>query len=66
LFNSSRVCNSRQLLNPGYMDCLEPLEGSESRARWGGDAAPEGSIRLSVGTEDADDIIEDIEQALSA
>lgn len=37
---------------------------AERRARWGGDAVPEGFIRLSVGCEDPDDIIEDITQAL--
>lgn len=37
---------------------------AERRARWGGDNIPEGFIRLSVGCEDADDLIEDISQAL--
>lgn len=37
---------------------------AERRARWGGDAVPEGFIRLSVGCEDLDDIVEDIRQAL--
>src|SRR5207237_5115934 len=36
----------------------------ERRARWGGDAVPEGCIRLSVGCEDTQDIIEDLAQAL--
>jgi cystathionine gamma-lyase len=37
---------------------------AERRARWGGDAIPEGFIRLSVGCEDAHDLVEDIAQAL--
>lgn len=37
---------------------------AERRARWGGDAIPEGFIRLSVGCEDVDDLIADILQAL--
>lgn len=37
---------------------------AERRARWGGDDIPEGFVRLSVGCENAEDIIEDIAQAL--
>jgi cystathionine gamma-lyase len=37
---------------------------AERRARWGGDAIPEGFIRLSVGCEDADDLLTDMAQAL--
>lgn len=37
---------------------------AERRARWGGDAIPEGFIRLSAGCEDIEDILEDIAQAL--
>jgi cystathionine gamma-lyase len=37
---------------------------AERRARWGGDAVPEGFIRLNVGCEDADDLIEDLAEAL--
>ncbi|HUS12657.1 MAG TPA: PLP-dependent transferase, partial [Pyrinomonadaceae bacterium] len=37
---------------------------AERRARWGGDRIPEGFIRLSVGCEDAVDIVADIAQAL--
>jgi cystathionine gamma-lyase len=37
---------------------------AERRARWGSDAVPEGFIRLSAGCEDAQDLIEDITQAL--
>lgn len=36
---------------------------AERRARWGGDDIPEGFIRMSVGCEDATDLIEDISQA---
>lgn len=37
---------------------------AERRARWGGDAIPEGFIRLSAGCEDPQDILEDLAQAL--
>ncbi len=37
---------------------------AERRARWGGDKVAEGFIRMSVGCEDAQDLIADIEQAL--
>jgi cystathionine gamma-lyase len=37
---------------------------AERRARWGGDALPEGFIRLSAGCEDAEDILADLAQAL--
>ncbi|HBF82103.1 MAG TPA: cystathionine gamma-lyase [Streptomyces sp.] len=37
---------------------------AERRARWGGDAVPEGFIRFSVGAEDPDDLLADIESAL--
>lgn len=39
---------------------------AERRARWGGDAVPEGFIRMSAGIEDAGDLIADIGQALDA
>jgi cystathionine gamma-lyase len=39
---------------------------AERRARWGGDAVPEGFIRLSAGIEDGDDLIEDIAQTLDS
>jgi cystathionine gamma-lyase len=39
---------------------------AERRARWGGDAVPEGFIRLSAGCEDTADLLADIEQALNA
>lgn len=39
---------------------------AERRARWGGDEIPEGFIRLSVGCEDSQDIVDDIAQALAA
>src|SRR6185437_13174395 len=37
---------------------------AERRARWGGDAIPEGFIRMSAGCEAIEDLIEDIAQAL--
>lgn len=37
---------------------------AERRARWGGDQVPEGFIRMSVGCEDANDLIADMRQAL--
>ncbi|MEU0118260.1 cystathionine gamma-lyase [Streptomyces bobili] len=37
---------------------------AERRGRWGGDAVPEGFIRLSVGAEDPDDLVTDILRAL--
>ncbi len=37
---------------------------AERRARWGSDAVPEGLIRLSVGCEDADDLLTDVARAL--
>src|SRR5579884_2535282 len=39
---------------------------AERRARWGGDAIPEGFIRLSVGCEDVQDLLDDMAQALDA
>jgi len=39
---------------------------AERRARWGGDAVPEGFIRMSAGCEAAEDLIEDIGQALDS
>ncbi|WP_202035568.1 cystathionine gamma-lyase [Streptomyces mexicanus] len=37
---------------------------AERRGRWGGDAVPEGFIRLSVGAEDTKDLIADVLRAL--
>ncbi|GAA2875519.1 cystathionine gamma-lyase [Streptomyces mexicanus] len=37
---------------------------AERRGRWGGDAVPEGFIRLSVGAEDTEDLIADVLRAL--
>ena len=39
---------------------------AERRRRWGHDDVPEGFIRMSVGCEDVQDLIEDIGQALQA
>lgn len=38
---------------------------AERRGRWGGDKVAEGFIRMSVGCEDAQDLISDLEQALN-
>jgi cystathionine gamma-lyase len=37
---------------------------AERRGRWGGDAVPEGFIRMSVGTEDPEDLVADVLRAL--
>lgn len=37
---------------------------AERRGRWGGDAVAEGFIRLSAGSEDADDLVADVLRAL--
>jgi cystathionine gamma-lyase len=39
---------------------------AERRARWGGDAVPDGFVRLSAGCEDTADLLADVEQALDA
>ncbi|MFH8896886.1 cystathionine gamma-lyase [Streptomyces coeruleorubidus] len=39
---------------------------AERRGRWGGDAVPEGFIRLSVGAEDREDLVADVLRALDA
>jgi cystathionine gamma-lyase len=39
---------------------------AERRARWGGDAVPEGFIRMSAGCEAVEDLIEDMAQALDS
>ncbi|WNI30529.1 cystathionine gamma-lyase [Streptomyces sp. ITFR-6] len=38
---------------------------AERRARWGGDAVPEGFIRFSVGAENPEDLLADVERALA-
>ncbi|MFF3908154.1 cystathionine gamma-lyase [Streptomyces sp. NPDC001848] len=38
---------------------------AERRGRWGGDAVPEGFIRLSVGAEDPEDLVADVLRALN-
>jgi cystathionine gamma-lyase len=38
---------------------------AERRARWGGDAIPDGFIRLSAGCEDTQDLLDDVTQALT-
>lgn len=39
---------------------------AERRARWGGDIVPEGYVRMSIGLEAAEDLIDDLAQALEA
>ncbi|MER7403204.1 cystathionine gamma-lyase [Streptomyces sp. NPDC000070] len=39
---------------------------AERRGRWGGDAVPEGFIRMSVGAEDPEDLVADVLRALDA
>ena len=39
---------------------------AERRARWGGDDVGEGFVRFSAGIEDAEDLLADVERALSA
>ena len=39
---------------------------AERRARWGGDAVSEGFIRMSIGLEDVNDLLRDLEQAIAA
>ncbi|MFF7970472.1 cystathionine gamma-lyase [Streptomyces sp. NPDC007905] len=39
---------------------------AERRGRWGGDAVPEGFIRMSVGAEDSEDLVADVLRALDA
>ncbi|MFH0517465.1 cystathionine gamma-lyase [Streptomyces sp. M41] len=37
---------------------------AERRGRWGGDAVPEGFVRMSVGAEDPEDLVADVLRAL--
>lgn len=39
---------------------------AERRGRWGGDDVPEGFIRMSVGCEDVQDLVDDLSQALAS
>ncbi len=57
-----------------FLDALRLVEGAtsfggvrstaERRGRWGGDAVPEGFVRLSVGAEDPEDLVSDLVRAL--
>ncbi|WP_338484859.1 cystathionine gamma-lyase [Streptomyces sp. SCSIO 75703] len=59
-----------------FLDALRLVEGAtsfggvrstaERRGRWGGDAVPEGFVRLSVGGEDPEDLVADLLRALDA
>ena len=45
--------------------CLGGVRSTaERRGRWGGDAVPEGFVRMSVGIEDPADLVADVERAL--
>ncbi|MFE9092694.1 cystathionine gamma-lyase [Streptomyces sp. NPDC007264] len=58
----------------GFLDALRLVDSAtsfggvrstaERRGRWGGDAVPEGFIRLSVGAEDPEDLVADVLRAL--
>ncbi|MFE9020218.1 cystathionine gamma-lyase [Streptomyces sp. NPDC007808] len=37
---------------------------AERRGRWGGDAVPEGFVRMSIGAEDPEDLVADVRRAL--
>lgn len=39
---------------------------AERRGRWGGDAVPDGFVRISVGAEDPADLVSDVRRALHA
>lgn len=56
--------NARLIIEATSFGSLHTL--AERRARWGGDAIGEGFVRLSVGCEDAADLIDDLGQALAA
>ena len=42
------------------------VSSAERRARWGQDDVSEGFIRLSAGCEDIEDLLADLDQALTA
>ncbi|MET7450437.1 cystathionine gamma-lyase [Streptomyces sp. NPDC005574] len=58
----------------GFLDALRLVDDAtsfggvrstaERRGRWGGDAVPEGFVRLSVGAEDPEDLVADVLRAL--
>ncbi|MEU1708548.1 cystathionine gamma-lyase [Streptomyces sp. NPDC005706] len=58
----------------GFLEALRLVEDAtsfggvrstaERRRRWGGDAVPEGFIRMSVGAEDPEDLVADVLRAL--
>ncbi len=69
----SFVLESRELAENFLKSCDLVFEATsfggvhttaERRARWGGDKVPGGFIRLSIGCEDVQDLIEDLQQAL--
>jgi cystathionine beta-lyase/cystathionine gamma-synthase len=61
---ADQVVQSSRLILPATS--FGGVESSwERRARWAGETAPEGLIRLSVGVEPAADLIADIDAALA-
>lgn len=67
---ATRVAAERFLAAAQLVDEATSFGGlhssAERRARWGGDAIPEGYIRMSVGCEQVDDLLADLTQALEA
>ena len=62
---ADRVVTSARLILPATS--FGGVESTwERRARWPGETAPDGLIRLSVGVEPAADLIADIDHALRA
>lgn len=65
---ASRAHAERFLESLRFVDDATSFGGvrssAERRGRWGGDAVPEGFIRLSVGTEDTRDLVTDVLRAL--
>ncbi|MGW1256132.1 cystathionine gamma-lyase [Streptomyces sp. NPDC002513] len=64
----TRACADRFLDALRIVDDATSFGGvrstAERRGRWGGDAVPEGFIRLSVGAEDPADLVADVLRAL--
>ncbi|OQR60709.1 cystathionine gamma-lyase [Streptomyces maremycinicus] len=65
---ATRACAERFLEALRIVDEATSFGGvrstAERRGRWGGDAVPEGFIRLSVGAEDPEDLVADVVRAL--
>ncbi|HEY8985597.1 MAG TPA: PLP-dependent transferase, partial [Streptomyces sp.] len=65
---ASRAHAERFLESLRFVDDATSFGGvrssAERRGRWGGDAVAEGFVRLSVGTEDTQDLVTDVLRAL--